>query len=83
MWPHVCTQQHTCSTQHVQWDKRGSGARHEMMYYTASVCLHPQTARLVPGHVYLEWGCKEKGVHYPSINTLIHTTSLNGIETNH
>jgi len=21
MWPHVCTQQHTCNTQHVQWDK--------------------------------------------------------------
>jgi len=54
-----------------------------LMYYTASVCLRPQTAHLVPGHVYLEGGCKEKGVHYPSINTPLHTTSLNGNETNH
>ena len=58
-----------------------------VMYYTASAHLRPQTVRLVPGHVYLEWVARRKmytvSENYPSINIPIHTTSLNGNETKH
>jgi len=49
-----------------------------VMYYTASVRLHPQTARLVPGHVYLGNGVARRKVYtiHPLISLYTQLVSM-------